>query len=175
MAKAITRYICRFCGEEYDNESAADKCEAQGVDEAIVQVGDIVTLGKGFGWYDGDERWVTNPEVRMNMHGTGLSSHQVPPKKPCPKRSSNCFDSCCCFEFYYVVTRIDTSQDHSSDPGHRCRYHVETLAMSGKNGYRGPGYTFNEGHHLPVLVKNPPAIVVEQSKALIGHKAKHLF
>lgn len=169
--KTKVTYACGICEREFDSPEKASACEARGVDKPIVQVGDIVFLKAGYGWYDGDEAWVSNPETRMNMNGTGLSAHAVPAPKPCPKRESNCFSDCCTFKFYYVITAID--QD-DRDP-HRTRYHAETLAMTGKQGHRGPGYTYNQHHMTPELVKQPPPEVVKQSKALIGHKAKYLF
>lgn len=66
---------------------------------------------------------------------------------------------------------------HYDQVGHRIRYHVATKAMSGTGPNRGyaAGFTFNEGHCTPELVKNPPKAIVEDSKDLIGKKASHLL
>ena len=162
--KTSTRYSCEICGSGFDTADAAQACEAQGVDAPVVGVGDIVFLRAGYGWYDGDPAWVSNPGVKPWSR-----------KNKCPNGYSNCFSECCTYRFYYVVTAIDTADKHYESPGHRTRYHVETLAMTGKQGHRGPGYTFNEDHIKPVLVLDPPPEVVEQGRALIGHRAKFLF
>lgn len=159
--KAFTTYECEICGEQFVSMKKVEACEAQGVDDAIVKVGDIVFMRASYGWFDGDPAWVSNPDVRPNGGG--------PTAKPrCPQGDTNCLDECCCFKFYYVVTAVDAE-------GHRRRYHVETLAMTGAQGHRGPGFTFGEHHVRPKLVDAPPTKVVKSSKALLGHKAKYLF
>lgn len=151
-----TSYQCDLCRRVYETAAEAKACEARGVDASIVRVGDIVFVYHCFGWYDGEASWVSNPDVFLKRNGA-----------KCPKGSSNCFGSCCNFRFYYVVTAIDFE-------GHRTRYHLVTLAMTGKNGHRG-GYTFNAGHFVPEKVKNPPAVVVETAKKLIGQKRENLL
>ena len=69
------------------------------------------------------------------------------------------------FSFYYVVTEIDSV-------GHRVRYHVATKAIQG--GY-SHGYTFNTGHRVLEMVKNPPKIVIDDSKDLLGLKWTYLI
>jgi len=160
--KAITDYQCEICDKRFPSVIQAESCEARGRDEARFQMGDIVFGSAAFGWFDGDEAWVSNPGVRFN----GAQS----PLKPCPKKQGNCFDACCCFRFYYVVTRVDADD---RDP-HRTRYHIATDAMTGMKGYRG-GCTYNR-YHVPLKrVDNPPAYVVEASKALLGMKFDHII
>jgi hypothetical protein len=173
---AVHQYECEICHKRSDDRETILACEARGVEKPIVKVGDIVFMGAGFGWFDGDPAWVNNPDVR----GPGGRNGDLTVKpKPCPKGDSNCFDSCCNFRFYYVVTAIDTVKDHGGfgyqSPGHRTRYHVETLAMTGRQGHRGPKFTFASDHVRPKVVKDPPEAVVRASKKLIGHVAEHLF
>lgn len=147
-------YVCEGCGVEYDNPTTARKCEATDPGKRLVEVGDIVFGSAGFGWYDGDKRWVSNPDILV--------------KPKCQhKDGRNCFDDCCTYRFYYVVTTIDVEK-------HRIRYHLETNAMEGQQGHRG-GYTYNIHHITPTKVKNPPAFVVKDSKALIGRTRKGLL
>jgi len=149
----VVRWKCSLCGEEYEEPEDAAECFLQGFNPSV-QVGDIVVARAGFGWFDGDERWISNPkarEARNPEHG-------------------NCFANCCTYQFYYVVTVID--QD--AHDGHRAQYHLFTRAMSGKQGYAG-GWTYDEDHWKPVKVMNPPKAVVESSKELIGRKATYLL
>ena len=147
-------YLCEICDTQFATKGAAEACEAAGLEDAIVQVGDIVLLKEGFGWFDGDPKWVSNLEV--------LSK----PKES--KCKGNCFNSCCTLSFYYVVTKVEKSPDN----GHRTRYHCFTKAMVG--GYRD-GWTQNRTHYTPRLVEKPPAYVVEDSADLIGQAAEHLL
>ena len=161
----VVLFRCPICKAQYANEEAAEKCLAKGVDAPIVKVGDIVNMGYGYGWFDGDIRWVMNPNVRMNP-----GPKPSPPKKPCPKKKGSCFDSCCTMGFYYVVTAIDCCTE---DP-HRTRYHVFTKAMTG--GMRPKGvYTFGEGSGAPQLIKKPSPFVIKDSKGLIGQKGEYLI
>jgi hypothetical protein len=143
-----TTYRCPICKQGYDTQEGAMHCAEKGTEKPIVEVGDIVLGAAGFGWYDGDRKWIKNPDVKKHPeHG-------------------NCFGICCTYAFYYVVTAIDT------DPrdAHRIRYHLFTKAMSEEEGYNS-GYTFNVGHIRPRKVREPPKEVVEDSKDLIGEKA----
>ena len=149
--KTITKYICEICNTEYVDKIEAEACEHQGLEKALVKIGDIVFVTAGYGWYDGDERWVMNLNVKKNPeHG-------------------NCFGKCCTMAFYYVVTAID---QYPNDL-HRIRYHVWTNAMTGENGHKS-GWICR-GHHIPKLVKNPPEFVVKDSKKLIGKITKFLL
>lgn len=153
-AKTITTYPCPICGKEYDTREDAEKCYAKGFKPKF-KVGDIVFAKAGFRWYDGKKTWVSNPSVQENPeHG-------------------NCFGHCCTYRFYYVVTLIDKS-DSPHDDSHRVRYHLYTMAMSGKQGHT-KGWTFDEHHLIMGKVKNPPALVFADSKKLIGKKASFLL
>lgn len=173
--KTKVTYQCDICEQAFTTPEEAQICEQRGREKAIVAIGDIVFAKSGYGWFDGDEKWVSNPKVRMNMHGTKLSAHQVPAPGPCRDPGSNCFDDCCTFKFYYVVTAIDWVDGYDDrKPGHRVRYTVLTKAMSGKEGHTG-GWTYNSGHYNLELVKNPPAAVVKDAESLIGKKAKFIL
>lgn len=154
------RYICegQGCGREYGTAAEALACEQQAPGKRLVEVGDIVTASSGFGWYDGDRRWVRNPDVRLKQYGKNEW-------KKCPNGDDNCFARCCTYGFYYVVTAIDVER-------HRVRYHVGTRAML--KGYRF-GYTYNE-HHIPLVkVKEPSSYLVHSGRGLIGRKARGLI
>ena len=153
MPTMVPTYKCDICGRTFPSKAAAVACEAYGRPKPSLQVGDIVFARSGFGWYDGDRAWVSNPTVQGN-----------------PKHG-NCFAACCTYRFYYVVTAIDTDTQPGS---HRIRYHLVTNAMDGRSGYRS-GYTFDSGHHSPTRVPQPPRQIVKESKALIGLKASHLL
>lgn len=175
--KTKVTYQCGICEDEFKTPEEAQACEDKGRDKALVAVGDIVFCRSGFGWYSGEPKWVSNLEVRPHAPGTGENACHV--QKPrCPKRNGNCFEPCCTFQFYYVVTAIDYVDDfHYDQVGHRIRYHVMTKAMTsvGANrGYSG-GFTFNEGHCTPELVAKPPAAIVKDAQDLIGKKASHLL
>ncbi len=144
-------YVCEGCGEQYTDKKDAERCEAKVQTSRVAEVGDIVKAHAGFGWYDGNAHWVANPKVVLGGH----------------KDHGNCFGRCCSYEFYYVVTTIDVEN-------HRVRYHLETKAMTGKEGHRG-GYTFNEDHFTPRKVKRPPERVVKDSYDLIGNTVGYLL
>lgn len=160
-----TVYRCGVCRKPFSRRADALVCENKGVEKAVADVGDIVFATCGFGWFDGDKAWVSNPQVRRFAHYT---PHPV--RKPCPRGDRNCFAECCCYKFFYVVTAIDL--DDQDD--HRIRYHLFTLAMTGKNGHAN-GYTFNEGHFTPEKVAKPPVAVLKASKKLIGKKSRRLL
>jgi hypothetical protein len=124
------------------------------------KVGDIVYLRSGFCWYDGDRKWISNAD-RIDPKKQG-NPGPVRRRERCPNGDRNCFSPCCTFQFYYVITHIDSEDD-------RTRYHVATLAMTEETGYRS-GYTFDQGHFPPRKVAKPPAYVVRTSKALLGQK-----
>ncbi len=147
MNELITEilYKCPICGDSYTEKEEAQKCLDKGLDTLIVEVGDIVEAKYGFGWFDGDKKWIINPDVDMSRHGFGRD-HLM--------------------GFYYVVTAIDTIE-------HKTRYHLATKAMSGDKGYR-IGYTFSIGHHKPKPI-NAPDYVKKDSKDLIGLEAKYLL
>lgn len=154
--KLIKMWRCETCGTDYTDPVAAEACEALGFKPSF-EVGQIVTCRSGFGWYDGMRSWVTNPDA-----GNG---------EPCPVGNSNCFDECCTYSFYYVVTYVDGDQGVGCDMSalHRPRYHLATNAM--QTGYR-IGYTFDDGHLRPVVVENPPRL--RGARKLIGTRASGL-
>ena len=129
--KIITRFVCEICNKEYANKIDAEVCENQGIDNMDAKVGDIVYVTAGYGWYDGDKRWVMNPDVKTD-----------------PKHG-NCFGKCCTMAFYYVITAI------TQDPEdlHRIRYHIYTNAMTGKQGHQN-GWSSVDGGYTPKVIKN---------------------
>src|SRR5690348_18164745 len=116
MPEKIEAYECSICKHEYQTFIEAYNCEQRGFAPSF-KIGDIVTRGAGFGWFNGDRRWIANPKVR-------------PFSRKCPNGSGNCFDECCTYKFYYVVTFVDGDERD----GHRPRYHVWTGAMTGSEG-----------------------------------------
>ena len=86
--KTMNRFLCQICKKEYFNVHDAEKCEQQGVEKPLFKVGAIVYARAGYGWYDGDIRWVINPNVKIGGN---------------PKHG-NCFGKCCTMAFYYVIT-----------------------------------------------------------------------
>lgn len=139
-----TIFRCPSCRIEYKNKEDAIKC-INSDEKANFKVGDIIELKYGFDWFDGDRRWVINPDVDMSKHGFGPD---------------------CSMGFYYVITYIDREK-------HRIRYHVYTNAMTGDQGYKS-GYTFNTQHYTPKLIKCSD-FIKKDSEKLIGLKAKYLL
>lgn len=166
--KTATLYVCEMCEREYRTAREAKACEALALSvKPAFKLGDIVLAKAGFGWYDGDRKWIANAEA-VDPRKTGNPAKRNGSK--CPNGDSNCFGPCCTFEFYYVVTHID---DDDRSP-HRPRYHLVTDAMNGAKGHRA-GYTFDSGHYLPKKVPHPPAHVAITSRKLIGTKATTLL
>lgn len=143
-----TLYKCPICEKNYDNKEKAELCLKKGFSPKF-KVGDIVFTKAGFGWFDGDEKWISNPGVRKKQ------------------KHDHCFQDCCTYKFYYVISHIDGD----SNDLHRVRYHVFTGAMKG--GYRD-GYTFDT-HYTPKLIENPPKFIVKDSKKFIGKKSGYLL
>lgn len=158
MPTEIKTYACNICGSQYESLVEAQRCEEKGLEAPVVEEGDIVFLHSGFGWFDGDPKWVSNLKT---IQSRGI--------KKCPKKSPNCFSSCCTYRFFYVVTKVTRHQD---DP-HRTIYHVVTLAMTGSKGHHN-GWT-SLTHFRPKKVQNPPEYVVKTSKALLGKEFNHLL
>lgn len=153
-----TKWKCEVCGETFDTKGMADACEQKPAKALSVVVGDIVHVGQHFGWFDGKPEWVEN---RARIEAKGGK------KTPCPHGDRNCFGDCCNYRFYYVVTAIDHTKG-------RWRYHLWTLAMSGKQGYE-QGYTFDESHLTPMRAKKVPAQVQNAAAKLIGRKTTRLI
>lgn len=143
--KVTEIYRCPVCGLEYDSREKAEACMKQQKEETDLQVGDIVEAKYGFGWWDGDEKWIINPEANLKIHGFG------------PKHSLG---------FYYVITKIENEN-------HRLKFHLFTKAMKPSTGY-SQGYTYLNGHYLPKKIKAPKS-VIEDSKDLIGNTANRLI
>ena len=158
----IERWQCDLCTRIYDTRNEAEQCAARGDGAPKFQVGDIVLGKSGFGWFDGDKRWIENFD---RLGGDARSGK-------CPRGNGNCFSSCCTFQFYYVVTFVDFDDYPAPCDRHRPRYHLVTGAMM--RGYR-VGYTFDTGHITPHRVKNPPAFVVQDSRRFLGQKAEALL
>lgn len=141
-----TIYICEGCEQKFDTAKAALACENREKPKVAFKVGDIVTVGKTFGWFDGDPEWIVNKRL------LGHARAEAYDKSKCRHPGTNCFDTCCCYQFYYVVTAIDMD-------GHRTRYHLRTKAMTGKQGYKG-GWTYDVHHYTPKRVtRNIPEAV----------------
>lgn len=149
----VLSYRCNGCQHAYETRAEAERCAARGLERLTLAVGDVVTCGAGFGWFDGDVAWVSNPAAaKKAAHG-------------------NCFGDCCTYAFYYVVTAIV----RDPDDGHRERYYVETRAMSAGTRYRG-GYTYVRGHKTPKLVSRVPAIhTTDAALALRGRRIERLL
>lgn len=173
MPTMIVRWACSFCGEEHDTQEEAAGCEALGFEPAW-KVGDVVFARSGFGWYDGDQRWISNPNTVLDTEKHDGSDPRYP-------KQSNCFGKCCTYRFYYVVTAIDG--DYNPGEGgapfrkkrdaHRPRYHLTTGAM-GPNGHHS-GYTYDSGHCGVEAVDDPPDYVRVDSLRFIGEKADRLL
>lgn len=139
------KFVCEKCRGTYDTFAEAERCETMKPRRPPRhQVGDIVTYQAGYHWYDGDPRWVINPDVD-------------PKKRTC---QHNCFDLCCTWGFFYVITAIET--DHN-----RYLYHLVTSAMTGASGH---ARTLVTSPTDLKKVEDPPAFVVEDSKRFIGER-----
>lgn len=150
MQKLI-RFQCEICDRIYGSREEALKCEERGKEAVPYKPGDIVFIGAGFGWFDGDKRWISNPGVTLRSN----PSH------------GNCFSECCTYRFYYVVTAIEPD---TRDP-HRVRIYLKTGAMKGGRG----GWTRVGTHITPESVKKPPAFVKKDGKRFIGQKQESLI
>lgn len=151
--KTIMTYQCPICREKYKTKKGAQECLDIGMEKPIASVGDIVELDAGYGWFDGDKRWIINPSVKLR----GIKSH------------GNCFEKCCTYAFYYVITKIE------NDIGrHKLKYHVYTNAMTLASGH-SRGFTFTETHITPKIAQNVPKFVIKNSKKLIGKDGKYLL
>lgn len=124
----ITLYECSFCHKRYENYEEAKACESAGRPKPLLKVGTIVTLGGGFGWFDGDSKWVANYKKigPMNSPGPNGDAFQVRTRGKCPSGNDNCHGSCCNYIFYYKLIKIEID-------GHNLIYHFKTKAM--KSGY----------------------------------------
>jgi len=168
-----TTYECPICGSVYKHRDSAEMCAAQPrPDDGGIKPGDIVYCAAGFGWYDGDPAWISNPDVLDDGKRRAV----------CPNGDGNCFSSCCTYRFYYVVGVVEiehgsyplyilgTSKSDEEITQHRIRYHVFTKAM--KEMYSS-GYTHDCGHIRPVLVKPQPKL--PGAKEFIGKRVTRLL
>lgn len=167
----ITLYRCGGCHKDYNSQYTAVACCLPPL-KPTVGVGDIVVPRAGFGWFDGDPRWISNKHRFRNLQSSTGGKPLSPKCKryACPEGQGNCFGPCCTLQFYYVVTVVDRDPRDPTRP----RHHLYTKAMSGKQGYRH-GWTYDEHHCTPVKVPKPPAFVVGDSKDLLGVPAKYLL
>lgn len=143
--EVITKFFCPMCMNKFDHREQAQACLDRAVEKTDLKVGDIVEVKYGYGWFDGDKKWVINPDVDRSNHG---------------------FTKDRSMGFYYVITHIETEQ-------HRLRFHVVTKAMTGENGHRH-GYTYLTGHCTPKKI-NAPESVKFDAVDLIGFKSDHLL
>lgn len=153
MVDVIRKYTCELCGKTYESRDRARECEQQGMPEQEFDVGDIVTVGDRYGWFDGDPAWVIDPESVANKNDPDDTT-------PAGEGQTG---------FYWVVTAIDQPKGE-----HSWRYHLYTKAYDGQSGPKG-GYTFINTHVPPERIDDPPETVVEDSEELIGQKATALI
>ena len=153
--RRLILWECPICKERYRSQEDCQICIDRGFSH-VVQVGDIVLLGHDnpiyqYGWMDGDTDWVYDKEENDGMPDG------------------------CKYAFYYVVTEID----HDPQDPHRPRIHLCTKALA----KQGDGFTYydsstpkEERHHMVAIpVGDPPNVVVEGSKDLIGTKTEVLI
>ena len=138
----IIRYQCPICKKEYETTERAVKCKNRGFSPKF-KIGDIVFSGAGYTWYNGDRRWISNPNVKF---GRGRSQHK------------GCFKECCTYKFYWVIIDVDGYPDNL----HKPRYHLATGAMKGKKGYQDKYIDMRS--KSPEMVIEPPEYVVKDSK-----------
>lgn len=154
--RTIERYVCEICAKDYATPEEAAKCERRGRMRQRFKVGAIVTAGAGFGWFDGDKRWVSNPGALKRGK-----------KRSYEHKRLNCMSACCTYRFYYVVSAVERPRE---DP-HGIRYHLFTGAMTGNDGYQA--WWIEDPRRYLQRVVAPPKLVVEASKAFIGKLALH--
>jgi len=150
-------YICPVCKTSYKSEATAVKCATRtDMLKPIAAVGEIVCMELGYGWTDGEPAWL--------IDNKGYKFHD--------KHT---------LRFWFVVTaitqRISHERDEIADVGcHGIIYHVQTLAVKNGHPIGKSGWTTPDGHHgFKKIDIQPPAEVVEQSKALIGQVFGHLL
>lgn len=172
----VNLFLCGVCHQPYALEHTAKACAAQENDIRL-EVGDFVTLGFHYGWFNGDEAWV----------------YQRRPKGP--RDTATVTGEF--YAFYYAVTAITQKQSRQyepwkdgsyrvsfdpSKPGpghyypHQTVYHLVTKAMQGEPGtVHGEGkpwrvWTVASGHLTPQKVETPALDVA----GLIGLQGKTL-
>lgn len=142
-----TLFQCEICGQSYPAEYRARECEAEGLETAGFQVGDIVVAGndRRFGWFDGDSKWLFSDT-------------------PGDPSARDHFDRDRAFGFFYVIGSI-------TGEGHRATFHLFTRAM--KEQYAS-GTTYLTGHFSMRKVEAPDD-VKKEAQEFIGKRAKWLL
>lgn len=147
-------YLCAVCGEAFYSSEEAQKCEAT-TEPLQAQVGQIVLLSRGYGWFDGKPEWVVQNTGTFN----GGKTHS----------------------FWYVVTAITKGRPgappqllYGDYDAHRWTYHLATRAMVNQST---GGWTRPKGHYWFIRKdqREPPPIVVEEAKMLIGKRFEDLL
>lgn len=159
----VTVYQCSVCLKRYDKREDAQACVDQPVDLPNYRVGDFVVVKYGYSWYSGSPKWIINRDLMRKPHWKAR-------RHACRRNDGNCFDRCCTLGFYYVITLIDRSPENP----HRIRYHLVTMALTGR--YRGGagGYTYNSGHITLSPARKVPATVIKDSKELLGVETQYI-
>lgn len=138
-------YFCPKCHRPYKAEADARECDASDV-APVYEVGQIVRIDVGYGWFDGDEKWL----IKDGKDG----SRQL-------------------YAAYFVITAIDYDRSngwHAHDP----RYHIKTLGIKNGNPTGLAGHTFLKTHTPLIRVKQDPVLVAEGAK-FIGKKSERLI
>jgi hypothetical protein len=148
--------ICPVCGRHHAAYPLLKAC-MQSTEKPAAQVGDIVMIENGYGWFDGDEAWVYGRN--------GYKFHQKPT-----------------LQFWFVVTAITGYAGHRShrpegEPDlHRLSYHVQTLAIkNGQSGGMGGWTTMTRHIPFKTATRKPPEAVVEASRGMIGRTFNNLL
>lgn len=156
-------FICPICFRHHATRDLLQACMAS-TEKPAARVGDIVAIGNCYSWHDGDKDWVCDND--------GYEFHS---KKT--------------LRFWYVITAItqyNGAQRRRHDAGpegdrqaHQLVYHVQTLGLfngqeGGHHGWTRPGSHI--GWNKPDQPKSqPPASVIEASKAMIGRTFDNLL
>lgn len=162
LAKSVKPVsICPICGKHHSSRTALQACMAS-TEKPAAQIGDIVAIGEGYKWHDGDKDWVCD--------NNGYEFHKEKTLR-----------------LWFVITAITQyigNQRHNAGPNgdrqaHQLVYHVQTLGLfngheGGHHGWTRPGSHI--GWNKPSQPKSPPpASVIEASKAMIGRTFDNLL
>lgn len=148
-------YLCPVCGKGHLEKDYAIEC-SQRNEQPKHKVGDIVCMQLGYGWFDGDEKWVINKR--------GYEFHNKPT-----------------YRFWFVITAITPKRPplafHGDPDAHCIVYHVQTLALRiGDEGFSG--WTHLVTHKRFYEVEEgiePPPEVVEAAKEMLGREFSRLL
>lgn len=132
----IERYLCAFCGSEYDSLKEAKRCFATGF-RCHVDVGDIIVGNRKYGWVEGDApHWIYDHTDDRKKDGHHLSFG---------------------YRFYFVCVAI-TQDDHDGrkQPRLHCPIiHYITLAMKNQGGHASFGLYWRwDSHELAEKPEN---------------------